>query len=297
MNGSQFCFASRLIKIFENLLDTYLIYPIYLTGEEGFITSPLPHQYLSAADLPTNFDWRNVNGRNYSSRTLQQHIPEYCGSCWAHGTLSALTERINIARDGAWPMYDLSIQEMLNCGQKIAGSCNGGSSHGAYEYLLRKGVPLESCQLYMAKNGDTCEPEDQCKDCRGPYKKGFCWAIPEHTRVYVEEYGLVRGVDKIKAEIYARGPVAVGLNAGPLLDKKNVGYYKISEDADCEKREINHIVMAIGWEKNKDGNEYWILRNSWGTSHGDNGVFRVKMGNNCISVEDYVVWATPKKFW
>ena len=60
-----------------------------------------------------------------------QHIPP-CpqGSCWAHGTLSALADRIKIARQANLGYADiqLSVQHMLNCG--TAGSCHGGSLDG-----------------------------------------------------------------------------------------------------------------------------------------------------------------------
>jgi len=50
-----------------------------------------------------------------------QHLPQYCGSCWAHGALSSLADRIKIARLGQGDDINLAIQFILNCGGKFAG--------------------------------------------------------------------------------------------------------------------------------------------------------------------------------
>lgn len=107
---------------------------------------PLPHSYIREDDIPSSFTWGNVNGTSYLTRSLNQHIPQYCGSCWAHASMSSLADRIKIARmrmeiakdtgddaaeDGEttdWngPDINLSVQFILNCGAEVAGSCHGG---------------------------------------------------------------------------------------------------------------------------------------------------------------------------
>merc|ERR1719301_272096 len=70
-------------------------------------------------------------GVNYLTPSLNQHIPQYCGSCWAHGSVSALGDRIKIARGGKGFDINLAVQHILNCGG--VGSCYGGSVIGPYQ--------------------------------------------------------------------------------------------------------------------------------------------------------------------
>ena len=37
---------------------------------------PLPHTYVKAADMPANFNWQNINGTSFVTKSLNQHIPQ-----------------------------------------------------------------------------------------------------------------------------------------------------------------------------------------------------------------------------
>jgi len=101
-------------------------------------------EIVDPKSIPANFDWRNVNGKNYLSWNVNQHIPEYCGSCWAQGTTSSLADRFNIMQDMLAPTpVALSAQAIINC--RAGGSCNGGAPLGVYLWAYRKGIPDASC--------------------------------------------------------------------------------------------------------------------------------------------------------
>lgn len=84
-------------------------------------TSPLPYTYVKDEDLPDNFSWGNVNGKSYLTASRNQHIPQYCGSCWAMGALSSLADRIKVSRNASGDDISLSVQYVLNCAGDVAG--------------------------------------------------------------------------------------------------------------------------------------------------------------------------------
>ena len=80
---------------------------------------------LSSVALPEEFTWCNKDGVHYFTESRKQHIPQFCGSCWSLGSVSALADRIKIARGGKGIDINPSVQHLLNCGG--VGSCHGGS--------------------------------------------------------------------------------------------------------------------------------------------------------------------------
>jgi hypothetical protein len=182
------------------------------------VLSKQPHEYLNLGDLPKAWDWRNVNGTSYATRDLNQHIPVYCGSCWAHAALSALADRRKIIRRAQWPDVQYSVQVILNCATETAGSCHGGDPLGVYQFMHEHGLPEETCQLYRARD-DACTPLNICRNCVPPAGNiEACAPVTDYPVHHVSEYGEIAGELNMMAEIYERGPIACLIDATVLHD-------------------------------------------------------------------------------
>merc|ERR1719440_2344075 len=113
-------------------------------------------QLPESDDYPAEFSWCNKDGVNFCTQSRNQHIPQYCGSCWAHGAVSALQDRIKIARGAKGIDIQLSVQHVLNCAN--AGSCYGGSDQGVYQWihsLGSTGISYETSNPYLACSSDS----------------------------------------------------------------------------------------------------------------------------------------------
>jgi len=101
------------------------------------IKEPLP--LIPKADIPTSFWWGNVNGVNYLTYQRNQHIPIYCGSCWAFSVTSSLNDRIKIKRKAQWPDILLSPQVLVSC-QDDNNGCDGGDTGLSYQWIHKNNI-------------------------------------------------------------------------------------------------------------------------------------------------------------
>jgi len=274
-----------------------------LVHKGNFTISELPHTYIADEELPADFSWCNKNGVNYCTKSLNQHIPQYCGSCWAHGSVSALGDRIKIARNATGIDINLSVQHILNCGN--IGSCHGGSVEGPYQWLHQistktgTGISYDTANPYMACSSEStegickavkwdCTPENVARTCSTFPPTGFCGAIKNYPNATISEYGSVEGASAMAKEIFARGPIACGIDAVPL-HKYTGGIVSGASFG------IDHVVSVVGWGT-EGSKQYWIVRNSWGEYWGEMGYVRVEKGNNALQLESGCAWAVPDKF-
>jgi cathepsin X len=228
--------------------------------------------------LPTSFDYRT---KGLLTADLNQHIPTYCGSCWAHSAMSSIADRIKIATNGTMRDVIPSIQALINCGD--AGTCGGGDSGAANAWVYKNGgIPDVSCQQYQAKNME-CSAINTCMNCE-PSKP--CYAVSNYPKITISEYGTVRGDENIMAEIYARGPVSAYINANCI--ETYTGGVNMYDT--CNTKITNHAIQLNGWGT-ENGVDYWIGRNSWGTYWGEHGFFRIVRGGAYKPGNAF--WAVP----
>lgn len=188
---------------------------------------PRGWEVVKDEDLPKNWDWRYftnpADGKVYNpmSWTTNQHIPTYCGSCWAQASTSALADRFNIMNIKSGVHADrapvaLAPQAMVNC--IFESNCNGGSANFVYEYAMEHGIPHASCLQYVSEN-NSCDALNTCRDCVPPIPNtgedltANCKAVTDYTKYYASSTTVFSGAADMKKEIFAHGPIACGQDA------------------------------------------------------------------------------------
>jgi cathepsin X len=268
----------------------------------GNSSSNTSHDKLQAlsAPYPTEFSWCNKSGVNYCTISLNQHIPQYCGSCWAHGSVSALADRIKIARKAQGIDIQLSVQHMLNCGN--VGSCHGGSLDGPYQWIKSigdktgSGISYTTAQPYFACSSEQtegiCKGMDwSCTALNTAVTCGTfgepCVGLTHYPNATIAEYGHISGKDAMMKEIFNRGPIACTIDANPLR-KYTTGI------ATEQSESVDHVISVVGWGTDAKEGLYWVVRNSWGEYWGESGYVRVKSG--ALALEQACAWAVPKDY-
>lgn len=171
------------------------------------------------------------------------------------------------------------------------------------------------CPDYEATNDFPCEPTGVCETCTpSPTGEKNCTKIEDYDAWTLSEYAYVlsgdrdtdvRGVkvsseQRIKAELYAHGPLACGIHATDELEAFGTTTPVASYPGGIYQQRVllpipNHILSIVGWGRDPTYGDYWWLRNSWGTYWGEDGFAKIKMGGQNLGIEGSCSWATPTK--
>ena len=223
-----------------------------MTLELGIIpdAGSAPRFFEQAA--PTAVDWRNKDGENWVTPIRDQ---QSCGSCVAFGSIATLESLVRVEYDLPDLDIDLSEMHLFNCG---GGSCSyGWYNSAALYYMHNYGVPDEDCWPYQPVNRP-CE-ENTCPD----------W---ESRAVKITDYGNIQGIQE-HMDYVAISPVLVSFEVYSDFYSYSGGIYEHTWGS----YEGGHAVSIVGYDTT-GAVDYWIVKNSWGPSWGENGFFKIKMG-------------------
>ncbi|XP_075961940.1 cathepsin S, ortholog 1 isoform X1 [Anarhichas minor] len=215
---------------------------------------------------PQSVDWRK-NG--LVSPVQNQGL---CGSCWAFSSLGALEGQMK-KRTGV--LVPLSPQNLVDCSSNDGNhGCRGGYISKSFSYIIRnRGVDSESFYPYEHQDG-------KCRySVKG--KAGYCSDL----------HILPEGDEKtLQAVVASVGPVAVAVNA--MLQSFHLyrgGLYNVTN---CNPKLINHAVLVVGYGTD-GGQDFWLVKNSWGTAWGEKGFIRIARNkNNLCGIASFAVYPT-----
>ena len=196
-----------------------------------------------------------------------------CGSCFAVSTATAISDVFSFGiplsfNPSLSPMYILSS---INNNSNI---CNdGGNPYNVLEIIKKNGIATNMCVSYEGCSYENC-------DIPSP---GCCNNKIDHYLYFVSNIRVETDIELIKQHIYKYGCAISGF---PV--------YKNFHDIDGNKIYINtdtnpnskpdgfHAICVIGWGT-ENGINYWICRNSWGNSWGNNGYIKYAMYSKGIN--------------
>ncbi|KAH0468137.1 hypothetical protein IEQ34_003170 [Dendrobium chrysotoxum] len=203
-------------------------------------------RYGNMTNMPDAIDWRSMG-----AVTPIKYQGTTCGSCWAFSAV-AVTEGITKIRTGN--LISLSEQQLMDC--DVNGNehgCRGGTLEGSYKFIIQnRGITSDTNYPYTAAIG-TCRDSEAVATIKG-YEY-----VPANS-----ELSLMKAA--------ANQPVSVVIDAGGWDFKFYSGGLFTGQ---CGTK-LDHAVTVVGYGTDEDGTDYWLVKNSWGTSWGEEGYIRMQ---------------------
>ncbi|GAA0159486.1 hypothetical protein Leryth_012800 [Lithospermum erythrorhizon] len=216
-------------------------------SQRGSLEIMTSFKYQNVVDVPSSIDWRTKGAVTPVKNQGQ------CGSCWAFSVIAA-TEGITKLTTGK--LVSLSEQELVDCDRSGEDQgCEGGYMEDGFEFIVKNnGIAGEAGYPYKAVDS-TCNKKDEspvAATIKG-YEK-----VPANS-----EAALLKAV--------ANQPISVSIDASGF----DFQFYSSGVFTGQCGTDLDHGVTAVGYGTNGTMN-YWLVKNSWGTSWGEEGYIRMQ---------------------
>jgi len=192
-----------------------------------------------------------------------------CGDDWAFSAAGAFEGAFKIATG---TLLEFSIEQLENCDSNGTGGCSGGLiSDNAFKWIKDNGGICTAAD-YNNSSGTV----GACRKC---HPAGI---LTGYTDVPAGDE------DALKSAV-GKTPVSVAIEADSQVFQLYSGGV-LSAAAACGKQ-VNHMVLTVGYGTD-DKMDYWRVKNSWGTSWGEGGYFRLMRGVNCCGIASFASYPT-----
>ncbi len=213
----------------------------------GNSCSPMKFERI---DVPTNVDWRSKDAVTPVKNQGQ------CGSCWSFSTTGAVEGANSISKGS---LISLSEQELVDCSRKYGNmGCRGGLMDNAFEYIIDNGLCTENDYPYTGKD-DSCVSDK----CNSVVTLTNCFDVTSQNELALKE-------------AVSKQPVSVAIEA----DTRTFQLYSdgVITSESCGTN-LDHGVLVVGYGE-ENNTPYWLVKNSWGPSWGDNGYVKIARSDN-----------------
>jgi cathepsin L len=218
----------------------------------------------SVDNLPKSVDWRE---KGVVSAVKDQG---YCGSCWAFASTAVIESHVALETG---KLFDLSPQQIASCSPNPKqcggkGNCEGATAEIAFDYVASSEGLLEEFQYsYSSFYG----VESSCSIPPAGVPKAH---IDGYVKLPSNDYkSLMNAVAKI-------GPIAISVDASSWHAYSS----GIFNGCNQVNPDINHAVVLVGYGE-ENGQKYWLVRNSWSASWGENGYIRLNRDENICGTD------------
>lgn len=208
-----------------------------------------------------------------------------CGCCWAFSAVEQVESDVIRVLGGPWTPQStvLSIQQLVDCDSKNQG-CNGGRMSDAYDYIVRNGIVADTSYPYASIDTGA---KGTCSVSGNPVIRIFKsnWFNFDYPR----QYGVVEA--RITNYVLATGPLSVGLDGLMWGFYTGGGLFNLCSPS----FQLNHAAQIVGVNLVSvyASKHYWIVRNSWGVSWGNDGYIYLPHGSNACGLATYPSFSVP----